>query len=186
MKRKVFGLIVAAVAVLALGGCAKKAASTTAPLVYWSMWNEVEPQGQVIARAAEAFTKETGIKVAIHFNGRDIRKTLQPALDAGEAIDLFDEDIERVSNTWGNYLLPLDSYVSQTYSTTGGKPFAPCFGNRCNSRLVEQILVVERQIRIRLIGDGLDHAAAELPCQVEQGLVYHLIEGFTPGGGICL
>jgi raffinose/stachyose/melibiose transport system substrate-binding protein len=123
MKRKVFGLMVAVAAVLALGGCAKKAASTTAPLVYWSMWNEVEPQGQVIARAAEAFTKETGIKVDINFNGRDIRKTLQPALDAGEAIDLFDEDIERVSNTWGNYLLPLDAYVSQPYSTTGGKPF---------------------------------------------------------------
>ncbi|MDR3161648.1 MAG: extracellular solute-binding protein, partial [Spirochaetaceae bacterium] len=33
------------------------------------------------------------------------------------------EDIERVSNTWGNYLLPLDSYVAASYSTTGGKPF---------------------------------------------------------------
>jgi raffinose/stachyose/melibiose transport system substrate-binding protein len=87
------------------------------------MWNEAEPQGQVIARAAEAFTKETGIAVDINFNGRDIRKTLQPALDAGEAVDLFDEDIERVANTWGSYLLPLDEYVSKTYPTTGGKPY---------------------------------------------------------------
>jgi raffinose/stachyose/melibiose transport system substrate-binding protein len=87
------------------------------------MWNESEPQGQVIARAAAAFTKETGIRVDLNFNGREIRKTLQPALDAGETIDLFDEDIERVANTWGNYLLPLDSYVAKFYSTTGGKPF---------------------------------------------------------------
>jgi raffinose/stachyose/melibiose transport system substrate-binding protein len=124
MKRIALLLIVAA-AVLALGGCAKKSEGTEAQaqLVYWSMWNEAEPQGQAIARAAEAFTAETGIKVDINFNGRDIRKTLQPALDAGETIDLFDEDIERVANTWGNYLLPLDSYVSQTYSTTGGKPY---------------------------------------------------------------
>jgi len=92
-------------------------------LVYWSMWNEAEPQGQVIARAAEAFTRETGISVEINFNGRDIRMTLQPALDAGETIDIFDEDIERVSQTWGNYLLPLDSYVTRTYPTTGGRPY---------------------------------------------------------------
>jgi raffinose/stachyose/melibiose transport system substrate-binding protein len=62
--------------------------------------------------------------VDINFNGRDIRKTLQPALDAGETIDLFDEDIERVTNTWGAYLLPLDEYVAKSYPTTGGQPFA--------------------------------------------------------------
>ncbi|MDR1059513.1 MAG: extracellular solute-binding protein, partial [Treponema sp.] len=77
----------------------------------------------MIARAAEAFTTDTGIKVDINFNGRDIRKTLQPALDAGEVIDLFDEDIDRVTSAWGNYLLPLDTYVSQSYPTTGGQPF---------------------------------------------------------------
>jgi raffinose/stachyose/melibiose transport system substrate-binding protein len=125
MKRFVFGAVILAVAVLALTGCSRKKADGSAgvTLVYWSMWNEAEPQGQVIARAAEAFTKDTGIKVEINFNGRDIRKTLQPALDAGEVIDLFDEDIERVANAWGSYLLPLDAYVSQSYSTTDGQPF---------------------------------------------------------------
>ncbi|GHV94778.1 sugar ABC transporter substrate-binding protein [Spirochaetia bacterium] len=124
MKR---GILLIAVLVLGLGmvfagGGGDKGKSNT--LVYWTMWNEAEPQGQVIARAAEAFTKETGIKVDINFNGRDIRKTLQPALDAGEAIDIFDEDIERVSQTWGNYLLPLDSYVAKSYPTTGGQPYS--------------------------------------------------------------
>ena len=124
MKRIVLLCMTVVVAVLALSGCAKKAGGSGAQLVYWSMWNEAEPQGEVIARAAAAFTKETGIKIEVNFNGRDIRKTLQPALDAGEAIDIFDEDIERVANTWGNYLLPLDSYVAKSYSTTDGKPFA--------------------------------------------------------------
>ncbi|MDR0387325.1 MAG: extracellular solute-binding protein [Treponema sp.] len=124
MKKRIVLAAVTAAALLGLAGCSgAKSGGDSAKLVYWSMWNEAEPQGQVIARAAEAFTKETGIAVDINFNGRDIRKTLQPALDAGEAIDLFDEDIERVANTWGNYLLPLDEYVSKAYSTTGGRPY---------------------------------------------------------------
>ncbi|MDR1073459.1 MAG: extracellular solute-binding protein [Treponema sp.] len=134
MKRRIILAAVAVAAVMALlglagcsraksGGSSAQAEGGGAKLVYWSMWNEAEPQGQVIARAAEAFAKETGIAVDINFNGREIRKTLQPALDAGETIDLFDEDIERVANTWGNYLLPLDEYVAKSYSTTGGSPY---------------------------------------------------------------
>jgi raffinose/stachyose/melibiose transport system substrate-binding protein len=105
-------------------GCAKKSDGAGAKVVYWTMWNEAEPQGQVIGRAAEAFTKETGIKIDINFNGRDIRKTLQPALDAGEVIDMFDEDIDRVNGAWGTYLLPLDSYIAKSYPTTGGSPYS--------------------------------------------------------------
>lgn len=112
--------LVAAVAMLSFVfiGCGGGSSGSDAKLVYWTMWNEAEPQGMVIAEAVEAFTAETGIKVEVNFNGREIRKTLQPALDAGETIDVFDEDIERVVNTWGNYLLPLDEYVAKSYSTT--------------------------------------------------------------------
>jgi raffinose/stachyose/melibiose transport system substrate-binding protein len=102
------------------------------------MWNEAEPQGQVIARAAEAFTKETGIKLDINFNGRDIRMTLQPALDAGEVIDIFDEDIDRVNSVWGNYLLPLDQYVTKSYPSTNGQPFNAVVNNTLMN-LVKQI-----------------------------------------------
>lgn len=86
-----------------------------AELVYWTMWNEAEPQGMVVAEAVDAFTAATGVKVEINFNGRDIRQTLEPALAGGETIDLFDEDIERVINSWGDYLLPLDQYVAADY-----------------------------------------------------------------------
>jgi raffinose/stachyose/melibiose transport system substrate-binding protein len=124
-------LVVCAAVLCTVVGCRKKQDSAAAAagsaakakLVYWTMWNEAEPQGQVIGRAAEAFTKETGIQIEMNFNGREIRKTLQPALDAGETVDLFDEDIERVSQTWGNYLLPLDQYVGKSYPTTEGKPY---------------------------------------------------------------
>jgi len=92
-------------------------------VVYWSMWNEAEPQGQVLAQAAEAFEEETGTAVEILFNGREIRKTLQPALDSGEVIDIFDEDVTRVNAIWDNYLLPLDDLAKQVYPTTDGKSF---------------------------------------------------------------
>lgn len=78
-------------------------------LVYWSMWDAAEPQAQAISQSIEAFTAETGIAVDVQFKGRTgIREGLQPALDAGTNIDLFDEDIDRVNTTWGSYLLDLE------------------------------------------------------------------------------
>ena len=78
-------------------------------LVYWSMWEATEPQGQALKEAIDAFTKDTGIAVDVQFKGRTgIREGLQPALDAGTNIDLFDEDIDRVNKTWSDYLLDLE------------------------------------------------------------------------------
>lgn len=78
-------------------------------ITYWSMWESTEPQGQVIQKAVDAYMAETGNKVDLQFKGRTgIREGLQPALDAGTAIDLFDEDIDRVNNTWGAYLMDLE------------------------------------------------------------------------------
>lgn len=138
MKKRALGvLLTAAMAATMLAGCGKKeeTAATTAPaaetkseapaaggeteapaapaaegsLVYWSMWESTEPQGQAIKEAVDAFTAETGIPVDVQFKGRTgIREGLQPALDAGTNIDLFDEDIDRVNKTWGAYLLDLE------------------------------------------------------------------------------
>ena len=138
MRRIIVVLIAVMAMLLVMGSCAKKDDASGVTLVYWSMWNEAEPQGQAISQAAEAFTRETGIKMDINFNGRDIRMTLQPALDAGEVIDIFDEDIDRVNSVWGNYLLALDQYVGQTYSTTGGQPFNAVV-NKTLMDLVKQI-----------------------------------------------
>ena len=78
-------------------------------LVYWSMWEATEPQGQAIQAAVDKFTADTGISVDLQFKGRTgIREGLQPALDAGTNIDLFDEDIDRVNTTWGQYLMDLE------------------------------------------------------------------------------
>ncbi len=122
------------VAALLFTGCAGKSApsggGSAAPsggekvkLVYWTMWNETEPQGQTIAEAVKAYTAKTGVEVEVNWNGRDIRKTLQPALDGGTVIDIFDEDVERVNVTWGNYLLDIEEMAAKSYDSTGGKPY---------------------------------------------------------------
>ncbi|MGF7142990.1 raffinose/stachyose/melibiose transport system substrate-binding protein [Anaerotaenia torta] len=79
-------------------------------IVYWSMWEATEPQGKVIQEAVNAYMAATGNKVDLQFKGRTgIREGLQPALDAGTGIDLFDEDIDRVNGTWGSYLMDLEA-----------------------------------------------------------------------------
>ena len=73
------------------------------------MWESTEPQGQVIKEAVDRFSADTGVAVDVQFKGRTgIREGLQPALDAGTNIDLFDEDIDRVNTTWGAYLMDLE------------------------------------------------------------------------------
>ena len=82
-------------------------------IVYWSMWEASEPQAKAIQEAVDAYEAASGNTVDLQFKGRTgIREGLQPALDAGTTIDLFDEDIDRVNKTWGNYLLDLEDLVA--------------------------------------------------------------------------
>lgn len=85
-------------------------------LVYWSMWEQsTEPQGQAIQEAVDAYTAETGVKVDLQFKGRTgNREALQPALDGGTQIDIFDEDIDRVNSMYAKYLLDLEDLVKET------------------------------------------------------------------------
>lgn len=90
-------------------------------LVYWAMWDEAEPQGTVIKAAVEKFTEDTGVEVDLQFKGRTgQREGLQPALDAGQQIDVFDEDVDRVNGTWGKYLLDLEDYVKDGFEADHG------------------------------------------------------------------
>lgn len=83
-------------------------------IVYWSMWEATEPQGKVIQEAVDAYMEETGVKVDLQFKGRTgNREALQPALDGGTQIDIFDEDIDRVNSMYGKYLLDLEDLAKE-------------------------------------------------------------------------
>ena len=82
-------------------------------VVYWTMWESTEPQGKVLKQAAEAYEASSGNKVDLQFKGRTgMREGLQPALDAGTTIDVFDEDLDRVNNTWRAYTRDLEELAA--------------------------------------------------------------------------
>lgn len=124
MKKVILLLILLLPVFVAVSCGGKGATADQKKIVYWSMWNEVEPQGQVIKEAIEDFMeKNPDVYVEVNWNGREIRKTLQPALDNNQEIDLWDEDLERTTVSWGKYGLNLDEYVEATYDATEGKPY---------------------------------------------------------------
>ena len=117
-------LVLCLLAAFFLFSCSGEDNSNKKKIVYWSMWNEVEPQGQVIKDAIKDYMKKyDDVVVEINWNGREIRKTLQPALDNNQEIDLWDEDLERTIRNWGKYALALDDYVANSYDNTDGKPY---------------------------------------------------------------
>ena len=77
-------------------------------LTYWSMWNNTEPQAKVIQEAIDAYTAETGIKVNVEWKGRDLGTVLQSALEAGEKIDLFDWDYQKIAMEYADKVLSLE------------------------------------------------------------------------------
>ena len=79
---------------------------------YWSSWSETEPQADVIARAAETFMEQNpGVKINITWNGRDLRKLIIPALEAGTQIDCFDHNADTVTALWSDYILDLTDFL---------------------------------------------------------------------------
>ena len=128
MKKKIVSVLlcVAMVATMAVGCGGKKtdgdggSSKGGDKLVYWSMWSEDEPQAKVIKDAIAKYTEDTGVKVDVQFKGRNgQREGLQPALDAKQNIDLFDEDVNRVNGTWGKYLMDLED-MAKDYEAEHG------------------------------------------------------------------
>lgn len=128
MKKRVLSvLLCAAMAATMMAGCGSKDAgdkssskSDSKKLVYWAMWSEEEPQAKVIKDAVAKYEEDTGVKVDVQFKGRNgQREGLQPALDAKQTIDMFDEDVNRVNGSWGKYLMNLED-IAKDYESEHG------------------------------------------------------------------
>lgn len=111
MKRKrTFGLILLIVALL-LSACGPQSDTPADPgdtgdgggaeeqieLVYWSVWNEPEPQAQVIQQWIDAFEEENpNVTFEVVWNGRENQTKIRTALGGGTGtqIDLMDLDAD--------------------------------------------------------------------------------------------
>ena len=65
---------------------------------YWSMWQESEPQGKVVAAAIAEFEQETGVDVEVQWQGRDNVTKLVAALRGGDVPDLVDQQYFTIEN----------------------------------------------------------------------------------------
>ena len=124
--KKILSLILAAVMVAGLMvGCGGKTDSTTpsgtgeaqkpaegAEITMWTMWNAAEPQGIALQAAADAFKAETGNTVNIEWKGRELNKIILAALEAGDNIDVFEEDYTRISSTYDEYVMDLSEMAA--------------------------------------------------------------------------
>ena len=73
MKKKMLSATLCAVMVGSLAAPAFTVQAADDTLVYWSMWEATEPQGQVIQEAVDAYTEQTGVKVDLQFKGRTVK-----------------------------------------------------------------------------------------------------------------
>lgn len=121
MKKKIVSaLLVSAMAVSMLAGCGSSDSGSDSgdskaekEITYWSMWNSTENQAKVIQEAADAYEKETGVHVNIEWKGRDVKTLIGSALQAGEDIDLYDDDYQRVVQNTKDYLVDLTDMAAK-------------------------------------------------------------------------
>lgn len=87
-------------------------------LVYWSNWEAVETQGQIITEAVNEFMAETGAEVDLQFKGRTgIKEGLIPALDADQQVDLFDGAGNK--SNYGDRIISVEDLMSDEYEAAG-------------------------------------------------------------------
>ncbi|MEV6399297.1 extracellular solute-binding protein [Streptomyces sp. NPDC051907] len=92
-RTPVLAAVVAVLAAGTLAGCGSGSDDSENTFRYWSMWNQNEPQAKVIQAAADQFTKDTGIKVSIQWQGRQVIQKITPTLKNGAAADLIDNSV---------------------------------------------------------------------------------------------
>ncbi|MFI6817033.1 ABC transporter substrate-binding protein [Nonomuraea sp. NPDC050328] len=92
--------VAAALALAACGGSGQAGTeSKGGEFTYWSMWRADEPQAKVIKAAIDRFQAETGTKVTVEWQGRDVRQKIGPAIAANKAPDLWDQGADVVATT---------------------------------------------------------------------------------------
>lgn len=100
---------------------AAKETKLSGNLVFWTQWTETEAQGEVIQAIADDFMdKHPDAKITIQWCGRDISKTLKPALEGGETIDIFDYPVQ-YGDQLDSFCLDLNDYTTKTYESLNGK-----------------------------------------------------------------
>jgi raffinose/stachyose/melibiose transport system substrate-binding protein len=97
-SKAVLALAAVVLSAAACGGT-DSGGSASKEFTFWSMHKQDEPRAKIVQAAAAEFTKATGIKVNIVFQGRENIKKLQPTLVSGNVpADLVDNSQSNILN----------------------------------------------------------------------------------------
>jgi ABC-type glycerol-3-phosphate transport system substrate-binding protein len=79
-------------------GAAQPTTSEPVHLVFWSMWNEPEPQAVALQTLMDSFTAlHPNITFEVVWNGRENQTKLRTALAAGTQVDFMDQDSDQLA-----------------------------------------------------------------------------------------
>lgn len=85
-------------AILLLGAAVPGANAEPVKLVFWSMWNETEPQAKALQALMSEYTQaHPDVTFAPVWNGRQNQTKIRSALAAGTAIDFVDQDADQIA-----------------------------------------------------------------------------------------
>lgn len=85
-------------ATTAISALITTAAAAETNLVFWSMWNEQEPQAAALREVMDAYTAtNTDVSFNVVWNGRQNQVKIRAALQAGTQIDFMDQDGDQLA-----------------------------------------------------------------------------------------
>ncbi|MDF1602620.1 ABC transporter substrate-binding protein [Nocardioides sp. YIM 152315] len=98
-------------------------ASEQKEFVYWSMWQESEPVAKVIKAAIASFEDETGIKVDVQWQGREVLTKVKAALNTDDVPDLVDQGFPAIKAALGldDQAMDLSSVYDMDVSGEAGR-----------------------------------------------------------------
>ena len=100
-----------------------EAGTLSGTIRYASMWNETEAQADVIKAAIEEFTTiYPDVEITVDWLGRDVRKTIQASLDAGQ-VDLWDSPLDAVLPNYADYGYDLTELMAAENPVLDGKTY---------------------------------------------------------------
>lgn len=94
----------------------KKESKEAGKLNYVSMWNEGEPQAEVLKVICADFEVETGTKVELEFAGRDVLTKIRSRLLMNDAPDIIDQDLSELNGALmkeESLVLPLTDFFAE-------------------------------------------------------------------------
>lgn len=99
------------------------AGSLSGTIRYASMWSETEAQADVIRAAIDDFTTlYPDVEITVDWLGRDVRKTIQASLDAGQ-VDMWDSPIDAVLPGYAQYGYDLTELMAAENPILDGKTY---------------------------------------------------------------